>query len=68
MPVPMFGVPAGGSSGMSAVGSVEVFAPLLDDDSDLLHAVKDFTVQAFVAQLAVEGFAAAVFPWAPGAM
>lgn len=45
---------------------VEVLAPLLDDDSGLLQAVEDFTVQAFVAQFAVEGLAVAVFPWAAG--
>jgi len=45
---------------------VEVLAPLLDDDGGLLQAVKDFAVQALVAQLAVERFAVAVFPWAAG--
>lgn len=45
---------------------VEVLAPLLDNDSGFLQAVEDFTVQAFVAQFAVEGFAVAVFPWASG--
>lgn len=43
-----------------------MLAPSLDDDSGLLQAVKDFTVQAFVAQLAVEGLTVAVFPWAAG--
>ncbi len=40
-----------------------MLTPLLDDDSGLLQAVEDFTVQAFVAQLAIEGLAVAVFPW-----
>ena len=45
---------------------VVLFAPLLDDDCGLLQAVEEFTVQAFVAQFAVEGLAVAVFPWAAG--
>jgi hypothetical protein len=43
-----------------------VLAPLLDDDGSLLQTVEDFAVQAFVAELAVEGLAVAVFPWAAG--
>ncbi len=34
-----------------------VLAPSLDDNSGFLLAVEDFTVQAFVAELAVEGLA-----------
>jgi hypothetical protein len=45
---------------------VVVLAPLLDDDNGLLQAVEDFTVQAFVAQLSVEGFAIAVLPGTAG--
>jgi len=45
---------------------VVLFAPLLDDDCGLLQAVEDFTVQAFVAQFAVEGLAVAILPWAAG--
>ena len=41
---------------------VVVLAPLLDDDSGLLQAVEDLPVQAFIAQLAVEGLAVAVLP------
>jgi hypothetical protein len=37
-------------------------APLLDDDSRLLQTVEDLTVEALVAQFAVEGFAVAVLP------
>ena len=37
-------------------------APLLDDDGGLLQAVEDFTVEAFVAKLAIEALAVAVFP------
>ena len=43
---------------------VEVLAPLLDDDGGILQAVEDFAVEAFVAQLAIEGLAVAVIPWA----
>jgi hypothetical protein len=40
--------------------SVVVMAPLFDEDLGLLEAVEDFTVEQFVAQLAVEAFAIAV--------
>ena len=43
---------------------VEVLAPLLDDDGGLLQAVEDFAVEAFVAELPVEGLAIAILPWA----
>jgi hypothetical protein len=43
-------------------GRVVLIAPLLDDDLSFLEAVKDLLVEAFVAQLAVEGFAIAVLP------
>jgi hypothetical protein len=42
---------------------VVLIAPLLDDDPSLVQAVEDFLVEAFVAQLSVEGFAIAVLPW-----
>jgi hypothetical protein len=45
---------------------VVVLAPLLDDDGGLLQAVEDFAVEAFVAELAVEGLAVAILPWAAG--
>ena len=41
---------------------VVVLAPLLDEDGGLLQAVEDLTVQAFVAQFAVEALAVAVLP------
>ncbi len=41
-------------------------APLLDDNSGLLWAVEDFTVQAFVAELASYSTAAiGIETWAP---
>ena len=43
---------------------VVVLAPLRDDDLCFLEAVEDFTVEQFVAQLAVEAFAVAVLPGA----
>ena len=45
---------------------VVVLAPLLDDDTCLLEAVEDFSVEALVAQLSVEGLAIAVLPRAAG--
>lgn len=42
---------------------VVLIAPLLEDDSSLLQTVEDFLIEAFVAQLAVEGLAIAVLPW-----
>lgn len=45
---------------------VVVLAPLLDDDLGLVQTVEDFPVEAFVAQLAVEGFAIAIFPRTAG--
>lgn len=45
---------------------VVVLAPLLDDDCGLLQAVEDFAVEAFVAELAIEGLAVAILPWAAG--
>jgi len=50
------------------VGSnrIVVVAPLLDDDQCLLQAVEDFSVQQFIAQLVVEGFAVPILPGAVG--
>lgn len=41
---------------------VEVIAPLLDHDLSFSQTVKDFLVEAFVAQFAVEGLTIAVLP------
>jgi hypothetical protein len=41
-------------------------APLLNDDGRFLQAVEDFSVEAFVAQLAVERFTVAVLPRTSG--
>ena len=41
---------------------VVLIAPLLDDDGGFFQAVEDFSVEAFVAQLTVEGLAIAVLP------
>ena len=41
---------------------VVLIAPLLNDDARFLQAVEDFSVEAFVPQLAVEGLAIAVLP------
>jgi hypothetical protein len=43
-----------------------MLAPLLDDDDSLLQAIEDFAVEAFIAQLAIKGFAVAVLPGAAG--
>lgn len=40
--------------------------PSFNDDSSLLQAVKDFAVEQFVAKLAIEAFAIAVFPRTAG--
>jgi hypothetical protein len=45
---------------------VVLIAPLLDDDGGFLQAVEDFSVEAFVAQLAIERFTVAVLPWTSG--
>jgi hypothetical protein len=45
---------------------VVVLEPLLDEDGGLLQAVEDLTVQAFVAQFAVEALAVAVLPRTAG--
>ena len=41
---------------------VVVPSPLLDDDLCFLQAVKDFTVQQFIASYPVEGLTVAVLP------
>lgn len=46
---------------VASVGSY-VVAPLLDDDNGLLQAVEDFTVQAFVAQFAIDETRSSLFP------
>jgi hypothetical protein len=38
--------------------------PLLDHDLRLLQRIEDFSIQAFIPQLAVETFTVAVFPGA----
>src|SRR5271156_3737729 len=40
-------------------------APLANDDLSFLQAIEDLTVQQFVAKLAIEAFAIAVFPGTP---
>jgi len=45
---------------------VVVLAPLLDHNLGFLQAVEDLSIEALVAQLAVEGFAIAVLPRAAG--
>ncbi len=45
---------------------VVVLAPLLDDDGGLLQAVEDLSVEQFIAQFPVEGFAVAILPGATG--
>ena len=45
---------------------VVVLAPLLNDDGGLLQAVEDLSVEQFITQFSVEGFAVAVLPWASG--
>jgi len=50
---------------MRSLGVV-VHSPLLDDDLRFTQAVEDFLVETFVAELSVEAFAVAVFPWATG--
>ena len=44
---------------------VAFHAPLLDRDLRLLQGIEDFSVQALIAQLAVEAFTVAVFPCTP---
>ena len=43
-----------------------MLASLLDDDLGLLQAIEDFTIEHLIAQLAVEGLAAAILPRATG--
>ena len=62
----MFAVQAVDSQGRVRSDRVVVLAPLLDDDGGLLQAVEDFPVEAFVAQLAVEGLAVAILPGTAG--
>ena len=45
---------------------VVVLSPLLDQDSSFFEAVEDFTVEEFITQFAVEGFAVAVLPRTAG--
>ena len=45
---------------------VVVLPPLLDDDAGFLQAVEDFTVQALITQLPIEGLAISVLPGAAG--
>ena len=45
---------------------VVVLAPLLDDDSGFLQAVEDLSIEQFIAQFSVEGFAVAVLPGTTG--
>src|SRR5271169_2580512 len=45
---------------------VVLIAPLLDDDGGFLQAVEDFSVEAFVAQLAIKRFTVAVLPRTSG--
>lgn len=45
---------------------IVVIAPLLDDDGCFSQAVEDFTIEAFVPQLAVERLTKAVLPRASG--
>ena len=42
---------------------VIVLPPLLNHDLDLLQAVKDFSIEQFVPELAVEALAVAVLSW-----
>ena len=42
---------------------VVVDAPLLNDDLCFSKTVEDLPIEAFIPELAVEGFAVAVFPW-----
>jgi hypothetical protein len=45
---------------------IVLIAPLLDDDGSFSQTVEDFSVEAFVAQLAVERLTVAVLPWTSG--
>jgi hypothetical protein len=45
---------------------VVVPAPLFDQHLCLLECIEDFSVQQLIAELPVEGFVVAVFPWAAG--
>ena len=47
---------------MRAFGVV-VDAPLLDNHLCLPEAVEDLTIEAFIPEFAVEGFAIPIFPW-----
>lgn len=54
----------------TVVGSfgVVVLSPLLDQDSMFFEAVKDFSVQKFIAELTVEGLAVPFYHRLPGSM
>jgi len=43
---------------------VVVISPMLNDHLGFPQCVEDFTIEQFIAKLAVEGFAITVFPWA----
>jgi hypothetical protein len=43
-----------------------MIAPLLDNDGGFSQAAEDLSIEAFVAQLAVERFTVTVLPWASG--
>jgi hypothetical protein len=43
-----------------------MIAPLLDNERGFSQTLEDFSVEAFVAQLAVERFTVTAFPWASG--
>ena len=45
---------------------VVVDAPHLDDRLRFLETVEDLAIEAFIPELAVEGFAVAVLPWRSG--
>jgi len=45
---------------------VVVLAPLLDDDGGFLQIVEDLSIEQFIAQFSVEGFAVTVLPRASG--
>ena len=45
---------------------VVMLPPLLDDDLCFFQAVEDFSIEQFIAQFSIEGFAVAVLPGATG--
>jgi len=45
---------------------VVVLAPLLDDNGSFLQAIEDLSVEQFITQFSVEGFAVAILPGATG--